>query len=338
MVGKYNQINLGLLSDSAHSAVFKRWIIGATDHGVCRGVVKSYDETLAGPSDRPWKIFWDDGTKSSFNASDMLNYCINHTHGTTVTQVIESEWDMSESDDELISGDPTTAACDNKRAIFDEAEMTFYTTKDNDTWKTVCNELGIAHGQRKLYYQWLSENHGYGHQRSTRQPFKFVNPYGQSTKTHKFPAGVPFPHPCGGEWDSMTLPDEGGQVAIMHMVNQIVNEQIMLLKARSYDFPKEVEAGAFGDIETEDINAALGCIDDWIDLPDPKDWDECMSRPDAVLFRLALAVETAAFKDLQVMSFHVHLASFIYSAHILRVRRYTRGRHPGHHTLRGAAL
>lgn len=41
--------------------------------------------------------------------------------------------------------------------------------------------------------------------------------------------------------------------------------------ARSYNFPKEVKAGAFGDIETEDINAALWCINDWIDLPNPQD-------------------------------------------------------------------
>jgi hypothetical protein len=27
------------------------------------------------------KIFWDNGGKSNFNASDMLNFCINHTHG-----------------------------------------------------------------------------------------------------------------------------------------------------------------------------------------------------------------------------------------------------------------
>ena len=91
-------------------------VLGTSISLTSRGVVKSYDETLAGPSDRPWKIFWDDGATSSFNASDMLNFCINHTHGTTVTQVIESEWDVSESDDDLVDCNPTTAACDAKRA------------------------------------------------------------------------------------------------------------------------------------------------------------------------------------------------------------------------------
>jgi hypothetical protein len=33
--------------------VFKRWIIGDVDHGVCKGIVKSYDSTRTGPTDRP---------------------------------------------------------------------------------------------------------------------------------------------------------------------------------------------------------------------------------------------------------------------------------------------
>ena len=36
--------------------VFKRWIINGTDHGVCKGRVKSFDTSQCGPSDRPWMI------------------------------------------------------------------------------------------------------------------------------------------------------------------------------------------------------------------------------------------------------------------------------------------
>jgi hypothetical protein len=199
------------------------------------------------------KIFWDDGSKSSFNASDMMNYCINTTHGTRVTQILSSS---SESEDEQETTDPAVSNCDERRRILDDAGLTYYTTKNNDTWTTICTGMSITHSQRKLYYQWLMEFHGYGHKSTSVKPFKFVNPYGQSTKTHKFPPGIPFPYPCGGEWDSMVLPDEGGQVAIMQMVNQIAAEHMTMMRARRYDFPPDERGNTYDDVTEIEVKVS----------------------------------------------------------------------------------
>eukprot|EP01047_Picozoa_sp_COSAG01_P023458 COSAG01_NODE_1419_length_10368_cov_131.656344_15_plen_77_part_00 len=47
------------------------------------------------------------------------------------------------------------STCDERRKIFDDADMTYYNTKDNDTWTMVCNGMSITHSQRKFFYKWL---------------------------------------------------------------------------------------------------------------------------------------------------------------------------------------
>ena len=220
---------------SPGQSVFKRWMIGDTDHGVCKGQVRSYDYDRSGPSDRPWLICWEDGGKSYFDIQDMLNYCINHTHGSTVTQVIPDTQSESSDDEDTI--DSVTAACEQKRSEFDSTSVHYYSTKDDDTWHKVCTALDIPHGQRKLYYQWLREHHKYGH--SGCYPFKFINPYGSSRKTSKFIAGVPFPSPNGGAWDALLMPDNNGDINVIHMVNHLAAERISMMKARQYDFPAD---------------------------------------------------------------------------------------------------
>ena len=44
-------------------------------------------------------------------------------------------------------------------------------------------------------------------------------------------------------------------------------------------------------------------IDAWINLPQPRNWEESQQRPDAALFRIAFEAEAAAFEKLKVMSF-----------------------------------
>eukprot|EP01047_Picozoa_sp_COSAG01_P038810 COSAG01_NODE_3167_length_6474_cov_2.587765_7_plen_121_part_00 len=74
----------------------KRWVVNKRDLGVCKGTVSSFDSARDVPGGRPWAINWDDTSISYFNSLDMVCFCINKTHGTVVTQVI----DESESDSE----------------------------------------------------------------------------------------------------------------------------------------------------------------------------------------------------------------------------------------------
>ena len=51
---------------------------------------------------------------------------------------------------------------DAVRARLDRLKLQYYVTKNNDSWPKICNAMGIEYNQRKLFYQWLSEQHGYG--------------------------------------------------------------------------------------------------------------------------------------------------------------------------------
>ena len=51
---------------------------------------------------------------------------------------------------------------DAVRARLDKLKLQYYVTKNNDSWPKICNAMAIEYNQRKLYYQWLSEQHGYG--------------------------------------------------------------------------------------------------------------------------------------------------------------------------------
>lgn len=44
----------------------------------------------------------------------------------------------------------------------DKLKLQYYVTKDNDSWPKICNAMNIEYNQRKAFYQWLSEQHGYG--------------------------------------------------------------------------------------------------------------------------------------------------------------------------------
>jgi hypothetical protein len=281
---------------------FKRWIIGGVDKGVCKGEVAAYDDTRTGPKDRPWAIAWDDGGKSNFHAMDMINYCLNHIDGDRVTQIFESDSEVeSDSSDEQTFATTSEKNCEDKREYLESQNLTWYTTSDNDTWTTLCNAMSINHGQRKAFYTWLSARHGYGHKPTVKAPFRFVNPYGSSSKTHRFRAGIPFPYPSGGEWDSLTAPVQVNH--IMTVLHMIENERQTLDKL-SYKFPIDrLECAAKYNITESEIQAAMDRMDEWIDMPQPKSYAATQQRPDAVLFRLAFLTEVAAFEKLKVMSF-----------------------------------
>ena len=57
------------------------------------------------------------------------------------------------------------------------------------------------------------------------------------------------------------------------------------------------------DFNPEDAISAMDNMELWINLPDPEDWDACMARPDAALWKAAFLSEAAAFEKLKVMSF-----------------------------------
>jgi hypothetical protein len=68
--------------------------------------------------------------------------------------------------------------------------------------------------------------------------------------------------------------------------------------------------------------------DKWIDLPQPRNYEECQRRPDAILFRLAFLKEVGAFEKLKVMSFG-HTKSLKYGLLRISDRAYGAGHEGG---------
>jgi hypothetical protein len=69
--------------------------------------------------DRPWKILWDDSGGSHFHAMDMVNFCLNHIHGTVVTQKIED--DSTEEEDALSVMSTAEQNCVDKQSELNAA-------------------------------------------------------------------------------------------------------------------------------------------------------------------------------------------------------------------------
>jgi hypothetical protein len=251
--------------------VIKSWIVGNTDHGVCKGTVVAYRVENNHVGGRPWAIDWDDGSKSSFNADDMIKYCLNNVDGTVVTQVIDiSDSDSDESDD-------GNSEYDTMRTLFESQGLTVYNTENNDTWKTICNKIDIPHGQRKQYYQWLSQQYGYGHKAASQATFKFNDPYGSSkgakNGTMKWPAGVPFPYPGGGAWDSVLLGnDSSNHISRVCRMLEAETKTLMLAEKlqkqesandqdgnMDYQFPvgDDENGRSLMDFDTEDAMSAM---------------------------------------------------------------------------------
>ena len=79
--------------------------------------------------------------------------------------------------------------------------------------------MKIDYNQRRIFYDWLSEVHGYGaiapdesdrfeFEQDNKPPWmKFYDPYStfhaKTRQLNKFRKGVPFPYPCGGVWEKM---------------------------------------------------------------------------------------------------------------------------------------
>jgi hypothetical protein len=173
--------------------VMKRWVINKRDLGVCKGTVSSFDSARDVPGGRPWEINWDDTSISYFNSLDMVSFCINKTHGTVVTQVIDESESDSEEREAIADLQRTISktaisdvdALDTARDGFERQELTVYNTVDRDTWTTICNAMDIEHSRRKMYYQWLCDYHEYGHAKTVKGPFNFVNPYGTSKQCRR---------------------------------------------------------------------------------------------------------------------------------------------------------
>lgn len=165
-----------------------------------------YDVDDDGKGNTLWGIQWSDGSKSDFDMVEMRKYCVLRSCGYPD----QGKWIVEDASD--------VKAVTSR---LDKLKLQYYVTKNNDSWPKICNAMRIEYNQRKLFYQWLSEQHGYGlispkQSDSFKDPaietppwMKFYDPYSTyhpKTRQHnKFRKGIPFPYPVGGAWNELVI-------------------------------------------------------------------------------------------------------------------------------------
>ena len=94
-----------------------------------------YDVGDDGQGNTLWGVQWSDGTKSDFDINEMRKFCVLQQHG-------QSE-----------NGDWINSNCSDIKAVKarrDKLKLSYYTTKDNDSWSKICNSMKINYNQRKM--------------------------------------------------------------------------------------------------------------------------------------------------------------------------------------------
>ena len=250
-------------------------------HGVVAKVVSSENPT--------WDILYDDGDSEHYDVEDMINYCIKRVDGTT---------------NDVVQGGTSEVGVDFIK------DHPVYLTKNRDTFERVCNAINVPQGQRRLYYEWIGEHFGMGHQhKDTVGGLHFVNPYGGGRAT-RFDADVRFPLPKGDSWqrkldDHKTRSDAGNTMhidAYLAETHMLMHINIERLKERmSYD---ETNANAIASL-AEQIDPRVD--PKYVDkktgrLIPPKTLAEAKRRSDWKQWERALLDERKSFKDLGVLS------------------------------------
>ena len=137
--------------------------------GVAHGKVIDQDFDKNG---KPlWGVTYDDGVYEDYTRMDMEKYCIRQIHGTSTNPKSftshDQEVPLQESDSNAKKGTPTTCTTNpepqaSKKNTMDnpctnidldnDHDAQFYTTKDNDTFFTICEAMGLPKAQQRLYY------------------------------------------------------------------------------------------------------------------------------------------------------------------------------------------
>lgn len=258
-------------------------------HGVHHGVVSKVVS-----SDGPvWEIVYDDGDEEHYNVDDMINYCLKMVDGATVTLNSDKS---SPGGVDLIGNHPV------------------YLTSNKETFHDICKAIQLPHGQRRLYYEWLGEQFGMGHQhKSTAGGLHFVNPFG-GCKATRFDANVRFPLPKGESWQKMiaehTRKSDAGNTehidAYIAETNMLMHINTMRLKERLTNdekaqedaiaaLAKQIKPSTDPRVDPQYVDKKTGRL-----IP-PKTRAEAQSRTDWKHWEAAEAKELESFRKLGVL-------------------------------------
>ena len=286
--------------------VYQRIVQDGVDLGVYHGEVIDTD-TNDMDNTKLWGVKWDNGKNTDLDAEEMLKFCIHQRDGDVAIAPSETEGEHSDVHAPTVHA-PTI---NDVRRRMQRLSIKCIYTEDNDTWTTICNRLDLPEARRKIYYQWLIDHHGIGHQKPVDKSLdlvwmKFTNPYGNGNATH-FSEGVPFPIPYGEAYDKMLHKNDAeipGDVRYIYAFANQIDAQMRL--RRRLDEQSEIIINDPGNSHCMAANATtMPPMEEWINLPAPESYEQAMNRPDAAMWQHAVDVEHAAFEKLEVMS-HNH--------------------------------
>ena len=232
-ISQHQQDSLSYLHDDPlhfkNHEVTKHWTQGGGQVS-CTGIIYDIDDDGQGKT--LWGVQWSDGTKSDFDITEMRKFCVLQQHGPPN------------------SGDWINSNCSDITAVktrLGKLKVSYYVTKENDSWSKICNSMKINYNQRQMFYDWLSTVHGYGaiapddsdrfeFEQDDKPPWmKFYDPYStfhaKTRQLNKFRKGVPFPYPCGGVWEKMLQQMNSEKNDNPNQVPKAIEGQILMMES-----------------------------------------------------------------------------------------------------------
>ena len=170
--------------------------------GVYRGTVTSYDDET-----KYWRVKYStDNESEEYDVEDMTSYVIKLIHGRAPPDGGAAQWikhckatQLSAAGDASPDMEPEPEA---GLPLVDGFDGQWYTTINNDNWRSVCTAVGISTDQQLMYFKWLKEYFKIGNDKARCTTLFFPNQINKTKKLVKFDAGQFFPRPEGSLWDT----------------------------------------------------------------------------------------------------------------------------------------
>ena len=117
-------------------------------------------------------------------------------------------------------------------SLMADVENEWYLTKNNDTFYSICEAIGIDSTQQRMYFDWLVEHFKIGNVKKKCTVLFFPNPVGKADKWTHFEKGERFPKPIGDLWTQhLTNYEQGSNGNMCATADSAIQQNVKVILA-----------------------------------------------------------------------------------------------------------
>lgn len=202
-----------------------------THGGIYRGRVLEYDVDA-----KYWQVRYDcDERAEEYDTDDMIDYAIRYMDGRAPADGGAAQWikHCQQEGAAMIEGhhDPSPEP-ELQPALMADGENEWYLTKNNDTFYSICEAIGIDSTQQRMYFDWLVEHFKIGNVKKKCTVLFFPNPVGKADKWTHFEKGERFPKPIGDLWTQhLTNYEQGSNGNMCATADSAIQQNVKVILA-----------------------------------------------------------------------------------------------------------